>query len=416
MRSLAAVLSFRPSKLTEARVRLAEVHPATRSRPRTIGPAERAVLRVRVSEAAGAPDPERELRALSYDLFERELLAVVRALGQWADLRNAVVTMARERPLRRYVPVLWRSWQAFPALEPMVELLKENVKRFGMTKAVADAYHDDATGWLREDHPVDAIVCWAGARKIAWDTLPSIPDSPFDLDTPLIKEVFHRTLQIGSREQLLGMEEDTILEGWKQMSGDAHMQACANFLERVPSAKWSNREEALDEVRESYGIPPKPETTTTVAAVPESVPVFWKRVSEERREEFRQHFIRLELAFAFRGDSTPDRRRFWMDQRRHIVSVGRGTAGTTPFCVIVFPGFSVIEFFELGNAAYLYPSDHFIAQRWSSPESRARAPFPSELKSRTREFRPPGDNRIIHRGRWQDRARRILKRWREHYP
>lgn len=416
MRSLAAVLSFRPSRLPEARVKLARIHPATRSRPRTLGRTERAALRARVSEAASASDPGRALKGLAHDLGESELLTVVRSLGQWADLRNAVITIARERPLRRYVPVLWRSWQAFPALEPMVELLNESVERFGMKQAFADAYHDDAAGWLREDYPVDAIVHWTGARKITWDKLPSIPDSPFDADTPLIKHIFHRTLQIGSCEQLLGMEEDTVLEGWKQMSGDPHMEACANFLERVPSADWPAREETLDEVRESYGIPPKPGTTTAVAAVLESVPAFWKRVSEERREEFRQHFIALELAFAFRGDSTPDRRRFWMDQLREIVSVGRGTAGTTPFCVIAFPGFSVVEFFELGNAAYLYPSDHHIARHWSRRESIGRAWSLPDLKSRTHEFGPPGDNRILHMGDWQYAAYRTLMVWREHYP
>ena len=299
----------------------------------------------------------------------------------------------------------------------MVELLKENVEHFGMTKAVSDAYRDVAAGWLREDHPVDAIVHWTGARKIAWDRLSSIRESPFDADTPLIKRVFHRTLQIGSCEQLLGMEEDAVLEGWKQMSGDAHMEACANFLERVPSADWPNWGETLDEVKDSYGVPPKPDVAIVSSAeVRESISKFWNRVSEERQEEFRQYFIALKLAIAFEGDSTPDRRRFWMEQRRQIVSVGHGSAGDTPFCVIAFPGFSVVEFFELGNAAYLYPSDHYIARHWSRPEAREQASFPSELKSRTEGFGPPGDNRIIHRGRWQNRARRTLKHWREHYP
>ena len=415
MKALASVLSFRPAKLREAATRLAGIHPATRSRPRTPDRAAVAALRKRVTEATSASDPQRALKTLAHDLFERELLAVVRSIGAWADLRAAVAVIARERPLLRYVPELWRVWQAFPTLDPLVELLRDNAERFGMDRAVADPYPRDVMGWLRDSRPADAIVRWTGGLDIAWDQLSSIPDSPFAADTPLIRHIFHRTLQIGSSEQLLDIEEDTVLEGWGEMSGEAHAEACANFLERVPAPDWRDRETAMGELRDTYGIPPKPGTTTG-AEVAESIPAFWKRVSEERREEFRQYFIAMELAIAFRGDSTPDRRRFWMGQRREIVSVGHGTAGDTPFCVIAFPGFSVVEFFALGNAAYLYPSDHRIARYWAQPETRERPSFPKELKSWTYEFGPPGDNRIVHMGDWQHRAQDILVNWKEHYP
>ena len=371
---------------------------------------------MRVRAAATAPDPDSALKRLARQLFEYELHSVVRSFGQWTDLREAVVTIARERPLPGYVPVLWRSWQAFPSLEKLAELLSETVARFGVEGTVVVRYEADVLAWLREHQPVDAIVHWTAHNGIPWNELPSIPDSPFEGDTPLITRIFHRTLQIGSGAQLLGMNEATLLGGWAQMSGESHMKAGANFLRGVTPAHWPRRHGAMEELRDSYGTPSKPGVTLSAAQARRSISEFWERVSVECREEFRQYFIGADLAFAFKGDATPERQEFWLDQRRGIVSVGHGTARDTPFCVIAFPGFVVVEFFALGNAAYLYPKDHSMERYWSRPEARARAWHPSELKWRTHEFPPPGDNRIIHQGGWQHRAQRTLLNWQDHYP
>ena len=337
------------------------------------------------------------------------------------------MTIARARPLPGYVPVLWRSWQAFPSLEKLAELLSETVARFGVEGTVANRYQADVLAWLREHQPVDAIVHWTAHTGIPWNELPSIPDSPFEGDTPLITRIFHRTLQIGSGAQLLGMDEATLLGGWAQMSGESHMEAGANFLRGVTPDHWPRWHRALEKLRDNYGTPPKPGVTPSVARARKSNSKFWERIAVELQDAFRQYFIEKDLACAFRGDATPERQEFWLEQRAEIVSVwppsgartlhrAHGTAGETPFCVIAFPGFVVVEFFALGNAAYLYPNDHFMARYWSRPEKRARPLHPSELKWRTHEFSPPGDNRIIHQGWWQRRAQRTLINWQDHYP
>lgn len=412
MKSLASVLSFRPTLLPEARENAVALHPSTSSRPPTLGPTEVAALKLRVGEAANAAHPKEALIALAHALAERELLAVVRAIGDWTDLREAVATIARARVLPRYVPVLWRLWQSFPALEPLVEILTEMVALFGPDRLVRAPYVDDALGWLQDDHPIDAIVQWTGHREIAWRELPEIPELPFEADTPLMTRVFHRTLQIGSREQLVQMEQETVIAGWQQMSGERHMEACANYIERTEPSMWPAREKVLEEVRDSYGIPPDPESfTVPVQVAVESIPTFWERVSDKRRDDFRQYFIAVELGIAFKGDSTPDRRDFWMSQRRSIISVCHGTAGNTRWSLIDFPGFSVVEFFEVGNAAYLYPAYHPIVQRI---RSRSQFAWPEDLKERSHHFGPPGDNRIIHRGDWQRSAHLTLKVWKKH--
>ena len=264
---------------------------------------------------------------------------------------------------------------------------------FGMERAVGNRYRQDAIGWFREPSPVDSIVRWTERRDIGWEELGSVEESPFRPDTPLVKHVFYRTLQIGSARQLLRLINDDIVGGWRAMSGTEHMDASANFIGRIGPDFWDGRDEVLEEVRANYGLP----------GAEGSLRPFWDRVSEERRHDFREYFIVRELDDAFREDT--DRHRFWMDRRREILNVCRGTAGNTEWALIDFPGFSVVEFFETGNAAYLYPADEPMVGRI---RTMRRASSPHELKEKMK-FVVPGfrDNRILHHSGWQYSAVQI---------
>ncbi len=416
MKSFASVLSFAPTRLPMARERVVELHPSTRSRLARLGPNALKALRDRVEAAAGAQDPRTALASLADELAYREVLAVVQAIGSWDGLAHAISAIARRRPMAAQVPVLWMSWQSFPCSAPTIELLAEMASRFGMERATDQRYADDAAEWLREERPIDAIVQWAEDQEATWEDLPELPESPFKAGAPLLERVFLRTLQIGSLRQLLEMPQQTVLDGWSRMSGKGRMDACANLLNRLGPAIWHEWRIVLEEVRESYGIP----------GAPEAVSRFWKRVLEERRQAFRLHFIARELEIAFGGDTTPDRRNFWMSQKEEIVSARHGTAGETSWSLIDFPGFSVIEFFEVGNAAYLYPADHALIRKIKLGR---RIAHPNELKERL-EFVGPGggpdhlssllvfprDNRIIHSGRWQPRAATFLREWHARFP
>ena len=405
MRSLEAALSFRPKQLPEARAAIQRLHVATRSHPRQLDHAQVSALRVRIEEAASAPDAVQALANLARSLVTRELLAAVRAIGLWAELRAAVAAIARERPKRSYVAALWRVWQAYPGSDTVVDLLTEMGPHFGMEQAVGDRYSRDAVEWFGESAPVDSIVRWTAKIGIGWKELASLPESPFMRDTPLVDRVFRRTLQIGSAEQLHRLTNDDILAGWRAMAGASHSDACANFLGRIGPGMWTGRTPVLEEVRANYGLP----------GAEGSLQTFWDRLSQERRRDFREFFITKELGHAFKGDS--DRHRFWMEQRREILDVCHGTAGTTEWSLIDFRGFSVVEFFELGNAAYFYPAAEPMLHRI---RSRKRASHPSELKKIMHHLIPNrtglrDDNRIIHSGGWQDSASRTLRAWKERY-
>lgn len=405
MRSLEAALSFRPKRLPAVRAAIQQLHVATRSQPRPLDRAQVSALRARIEEAASAQDAVRALASLARSLVPRELLVAVRSIGLWTELRGAVAAIARERPKRGYVAELWRVWQAHPGSGTVVELLADMGERFGMQEAVGDRYSRDAAKWFGESTPVDSIVRWTASVEIGWKELERLPESPFISDAPLVDRVFRRTLQIGSAEQLRRLTNADILVGWRAMAGANHRDACANFLERIGPARWTGRAPALEEVRANYGLPGAEGSHRT----------FWGRLSEERRRDFREYFITKELDHAFKGDS--DRHRFWMAQRREILDVCHGMAGTTEWSLIDFPGFSVVEFFELGNAAYLYPAEEPMLKRirW-----RKRASHPSELKKIMHHLVPSRaasrhDNRIIHSGGWQYSATQILNAWKERY-
>lgn len=404
MKSLEVALAFSPTRLPAARIAVQQLHKGTKSHPREANPLEVSALRARITKAADSADPRRALITLAHSLVARDLLAAVRSIGQWAELRGPVATIARERPLPTYVAALWNVWQAHPRSDIIVKLLAEMGLRFGIERAVGDRYRKDAIEWFKQHKPVDSIVLWTDRLRISWKDLGSISESPFAPDAPLVDQVLHRTLQIGSASQLNGMTNDEILAGWQAMSGLDHMTACANFLRRIGPSSWTGRFLALDEVRANYGLPGAERSHRT----------FWLRLTGERCRDFREFFIARELDHAFKGDS--DRHRFWTEQRREILDVCHGTAGTADWSLIDFSGFSVVEFFELGNAAYLYPADEPMLKHIRSCK---RASSPSELKTinyhsflRRAELR---DNRIIHSQGWQPRAWRILDIWKARY-
>lgn len=401
MKSFDTALNFRPARLPKARRTIQQLHPTSESDRWEPEPGGDPRLKARIERAARAWDPDRALGQLASSLTHRELRTAVRSIGRWTELRGPVAAIARQRPLPAFVPALWKVWEEHPGSDTVVDLLGETASEFGMERAVGNRYREDAIGWFQESIPVDSIVHWTGRRDIGWEELGSIEGYPFRPNTPLVEHVFHRTLQIGAAGQLLRMGNDDLLGGWRAMSGTQHMEACANFLGRIGPGSWNGRTEVLEEVRANYGLP----------GAEGSLRAFWDRVSEERRRDFREYFITRELDYAFKGDT--DRHKFWMHQKRDILEVCHGTAGSTEWALIDFPGFSVVEFFELGNAAYLYPSDEPMVGRI---RTRRRASYPSELKKIMRSVVPGfHDNRILHHRDWQYSADRILEVWKERY-
>ena len=401
MKSLEHVLAFNPTRLPAARRRVQERHPDTGSRTRELTPSEVSTLRERVKAAAQNPDADRELRRLAGMLIPRELQTVVRSIGRWEDLRREVSVVAVARPRAAYVRALWNAWQGYPGPHEIVHLLAAMGERFGMADALGEAYAAEGLEWFQDHKPLDAIVRWTASRDIGWEELTELPASPFVADTPLIKRIFHRTLQIGSSRQLLRISCEDVLEGWSEMSGAGLREACSNYLECVDPSSWDANREALEAIRDLYGLPGARGSRSD----------YWNRISEQRKGDFREYFVTRALGHAFRGDSA--RHRFWMEMRREMLDVTHGSAGDTEWSLIDFPGFSVLEFFRIGNAAYIYPEGEPTLRRI---RRRDAFTFPSDIKKILSQPVPGrSDNRIIHQRWWQSRARRTLQTWRERY-
>ena len=401
VKSIQDAWAFIPTKLPTARRSIQERHPGTRSQVRELARSEVSSLRDRVMAAAQHPDADRELRKLAGTLVPRQLRAVVRSIGTWEDLRKEIRVVAEARPKATYVPALWQAWQEHPQPRQVLSLLVAMGERFGMVDALGERYATEGARWLEEEKPIDAIVRWTASQEIGWEDLAELPASPFNADTPLIQRVFHRTLQIGSGQQLLRMPEEVVLDGWSEMSGVGLKEACTNYLERIDPSLWAANGNALDTIRKTYGLPGARGSRSD----------FWKQVSEQRRGDFREYFITQALRRAFRGDSA--RHRFWMGLRREMLDVSHGYAGDSAWSLIDFPGYSVLEFFKVGNAAYLYPEGEPTLKRIRRRDSFSS---PSEIKNiLTRPVPGRSDNRIIHRARWQSKARSTLKAWKTQY-
>ena len=108
------------------------------------------------------------------------------------------------------------------------------------------------------------------------------------------------------------------------------------------------------------------------------------------------------MSFFFEGD----RAEFWRSyvNSAKVQDVNKILAGEG--FMLNFGHFGVIEFKNVGNAAYIYPSDVFN-KFWKSANFGTNSP--SHFKDGTKTVRskklPTWDGRIIHHTGWQDTAK-----------
>lgn len=389
MRELGSVLTFRPQRLAEARARVVAAHPSV-AQLAAWEPSGAEELKGRVAAAAGSRDA---LRTLAFELTPRELVFVVRSVGAWEDLREAIAVLVAERPKDQFVLALWRAWESFPQVDLILSLLRDVSGRFGVRTLTLGPISDAVPEWLRASDTIASVVVWMDHEALKPEDLHAVSDSPFRSDTPLIGQIFEGVLIAGSEQQLLALGPSRIEEGWTVMGTDGRIAAGQHYLDVLTASTWDDA--LLDRTRGWYGMP----------GVPASIARFWKGVSEEDQRAFRRHFIAEDLAQAFRGDT--ERHDYWQGwgDQDEILEIHRGYAGDSEWALLSFGGFSVLEFFTIGNAAFFLPKAEVVRIDWASARKEdLKRPIPNPVTGR-------GDNRLIHRSTWQFRADAMMAQW-----
>lgn len=395
MVSLSEVLSFEPMGLIRARQEVVEQHPSI-AQLVDLAPTDPDALRRRVE--AASPEPA-ELVRLARGLTPRELTFVARSMGEWVDLREAVAVIVRTRPKAGLVPALWRSVEGFPHEDLIWTVLRETLDAAGEAALLNMDLTGDLPEVLRASVPPDAFVEWMDRRRISVRELEGVPHSPFRGNTPLLEFIRERLLIVGSRRQIQSIDESTLTAEWRRLGPIPRMEACRHYLAIIPPDEWLGSLPSY--IREAYGMP----------EAPGSMARFWDPVADEIRRAFRRRFIAEELEKAFAGDT--ERHEYWArwGDRDMIRDIRRGRAGQTDWARLEFGGFSVLEFFTVGNAAYFLPADMVKQVPWN------RATSERDLKLRLEPSPVPRypDNRLTHHRGWQIKADRMMHDWQRHF-
>lgn len=376
--------AFEPTQLRAAVIEAIRLHPDTATAPAMPSPDAVQQLKRRVV-AARAQDRLEELAAV---LTPRDVKGLVTGLLLWEDLRPAVVTLLRLKIKPSIAPLLWTAWQRIPQLPELRELLAE---------LPAEAWHflhqtvrSEAPAWVISEDAGIPIQAWAEQHGLTHEELPSIAGNVFVPETPLMRLVHEAVLTHGSEDQLRRESPRSLFTLGRELAAAGKRSAFGrNYLVRMPAPAW--HDQILELIRNTYGMPRRPR-----------LPTFWETIPEEIRNAFQKRFIDKSLKDVFK-DAT-ERHRYWSKWSGALTDIAKGNAGNTPFAVLLFENFGVIEFFEVGNAAYFYdlPQAESYLQR--------RAYGPSDLKDvQPRFLRFSTDNRLIHHHGWESRADRLVQ-------
>lgn len=387
---------FRPSRLEAARRQVVETHPSKGDKLRAASRSELQTLKERLARAEG---DRGRLEKFAHELKASELRGLAVQIGHWEKLRESIAVVLRERPRSSVLPHLWSTWQRFP-LEPVIRsVLRDLADEHGWL-AVASGYESAAESWTGSERPGVAIQQWLDEQGLSYSDLPDLADLPLDLDAQLARNVRRAVMTEGSAAQLRTEGADRLIGWFHQLqTGDGGFESDnrkrfgRHYLVTLEVRHWEP--EVLELIRERYG-PPKDRA--------ESREAFWDHVPEQERSAFHRWFIERNLEEALGSDT--DRHRYWVGKSDELVDVELGKAGRVEYAVLYFDTFGVIEFFEVGNAAYFYPLDRL------SEVHTDDAMHPAALKDKYRpRFGPATDNRLIHRERWQRKADRMVETW-----
>ncbi len=382
------VLDYSPRELTEARRKVIRRHPSTGQTMVDASKTRLEELQARIRELAGDLVG---LRRLADALPGRDVRGIARSLGRWDDVRPESVGIIRRRMNRRLLRTLWLTWEKYPDVLEVAELCAFAGDRYGWSLIASDEMVMEVARWVQAQNPGESIRKWLADRGRTYSDLAELGESPLRPNTRLTDMVRTAVMTQGTSRQLRAEGAVRLLRWFPKLS-PANRQAFArHYLVTFQVNDWEER--ILQEISAKYGSPRG------------SRSIFWNSVARDRRDGFLRWLLRKKLDRAFSADT--DRHRYWLSKVPQMVDVKNGRAGRTEYAWLVFEGFAVVEFFEVGNAAYFYSRRQARHLRATKPGS------PAALKRReTVRFGWSSiPNWLIHSAGWQRQADHYVGLW-----
>jgi hypothetical protein len=391
-------IEFRPTRLADALVAVRTRHPRVRGQtPRVT---DSVLDRVREQlEACG----EGGLRSLALGFSASELAACLEIVvldreGTAAERAGASV---RLRPRRQLLEEGWRRLaRVFPhaLLERTVRDLIRQLGFEGLTGAgVAPPWGE---AWLEPEDLVEGLFRHRATRR-GERTLDNYLFSSLLKDSDGLYVASWRHLMTrGTLEDLVAEQPSRLELEFAKVSGRrsevvVYGRHYLNILRT--RARW--HEPILETIKKSFGQPREPGDPRR------HEDPFWTAVDPDAKAEFRKWLLLQEIEDFFEND---ERSWFWKPYAESAWVQDVKRPRQVDGFLLDFGAFGVVEFKEIGNAAYVYPRDHF-RKLWREADTYSH---PSHFKDLLRTLPDWGsDGRILHHAGWQDKARAALRRY-----
>ena len=218
----------------------------------------------------------------------------------------------------------------------------------------------------------------------------------FTWDDSLYRFIWVALLTKGTQRDLKRQNHKRILDIIKtQLQSAVRIQICQYYLNTLNSLNnW--HEEMLNYINHEWGKPGRVESDN------KNDHRFWHNVKNQAKEEFRRWLISREVVSFFDGE----RAKFWRDyvDAAKVKDVQKILGGDG--FMLDFGRFGVIEFKNVGNAAYIYPQETF-KRFWKGASFWTNSPiyFKEQTKTIRAKELQGWDGRIVHPAGWQDRAK-----------
>ena len=381
-------LDYIPRKLANVRREVVQAHPSTAQAMVDASHTRLEALHDRIRECVA---DSVALRRLADGLSGRDVRGIARSLGRWDDVRPAAASIVRRRMNRRLLPKLWLTWEEHPGVTDVANLCALAGDRYGWSLIGREGMEAEVARWVGARNPGEIVREWLATQGHTYSDLADLAESPLRPNTPLTRAVRTAVMTHGTSGQLRAEGAEQLLRWLPELNPLRQKGFARHYLVTLRVGEWADA--VLRAIESSYGSPRGPRSA------------FWNLVPQDRRDAFLHWLLRMRLDRAFSGET--DRHGYWLSRVSEMIDVETGRAGGTEYAWLVFGDFAVVEFFEVGNAAYFYSRQQARQLRATKPRS------PAALKSReTVRFGWSSiPNWLIHGMGWQGQADRYLETW-----
>jgi hypothetical protein len=384
--------AFQPRRLNEVLEKVRRQHPKQKADAIEVGPSVVEAVRQRLEQTEIVNIPH-----VAYEFLSAHLMACIDivAVDMEGETAEKAAAVAKLRPMDQ---MILRAWFKLVAAYPnrlLEQLLKELCSKMGygaLEKHPKVSNH--VFRWLVSPSlPKGILQDYRSFENISLDLF--LSEHLLNPDDALYRSTWLLLVTQGTRSDLKRQHARRLLREIKETQGlSVREQIGQHYLNTLMGIEEWN-DSFLDYIYEQFGKPAQLGNKVHDQR-------FWQGVSEASKDAFRRWLIRREIQSFFEGV----RAIFWrkyvdLGKVKDVQKILNGEG-----FMLDFGRFGVVEFKNVGNAAYIYPQTVFKKFWDGAGFSYGAPPQFKDLRKTLRSRSLLGwDGRIMHHRGWQEKSK-----------